>query len=98
MTATWTTQISESKWRRVRRELEDNGLVLPFTHGVAYNRKTGYTLTNKYDRESSQLEIRIAYPPANRFWTEVPLKLVHRLLNNLLDSVGETMDTTGLKQ
>ena len=82
MTATWTTQISESKWRRVRRELEDNGLVLPFTSGVAQNRKTGYTLTNKYDRESSRLEIKITYPGNHH-----PL-LIGACLDRLFDSSG----------
>ena len=62
MTAIWTTRISENKWQRVRRELEDNGLVLPFTQGVAQNRKTGYTMTNRYDSDKSQLEIKITYP------------------------------------
>ena len=66
MTAIWTTRISENKWRRVRRELEDNGLILPFTAGVAQNRKTGYMMMNRYDRDNSQLEIKITYPGYHR--------------------------------
>ena len=82
MTATWTTQISESKWRRVRRELEDNGLVLPFTAGVTQNRKTGYTMSNRYDQNISQLEIKITYPGDSE------LRLIAVLLNQLFDSSG----------
>lgn len=82
MTATWTTQISESKWKRVRRELEDNGLILPFTAGVAQNRKTGYTVSNRYDQFTSRLEIKITYPGEYH-----PFSL-SELLNRLFDSPG----------
>lgn len=82
MTATWTTQISESKWKRVRRELEDNGLVLPFTAGVVQNRKTGYTMINRYDRDTSLLEIKITYPGDPCFRYTV------MMLDRLFDSLG----------
>ena len=90
MIATWTTQISESKWRRVRRELEDNGLVLPFTAGVTQNRKTGYTMTNRYDPDKSQLEIKITYPGDHR-----PEELTH--LESFLQCLFEsnTLYTNG---
>ena len=86
MTATWTTHISESKWRRVRRELEDNGLVLPFTQGVAQNRNTSYVLTNKYDRDTSRLEIKITYPVILNVPFEASLVA---LLVRLFDSPGK---------
>jgi hypothetical protein len=82
VTATWITHISESKWRRVRRELEDNGLTLPFTAGVAQNRKTGYTVSNRYDRDISQLEIKITYPGDYH-----PLS-IGTCLDHLFDSSG----------
>ena len=91
MTAIWTTHISESKWRRVRRELEDNGLVLPFTGGVTQNRKTGYILKNRYDRNSSQLEITITYAAIlNRpFESEGHIAALEVLLVGLFDSRGK---------
>ncbi len=90
MTAIWTTQISESKWRRVKRELEDNGLVFPFTAGVAQNRKTGYTVTNRYDRDTSQLEIKITYPGDHR---PEELKHLESFLQRLFKS--QTLYTNG---
>ena len=83
MTAIWTTQISEAKWRRVRRELEDNGLILPFSGGVSHNRKTGYILTNNYDRETSTLRIQVTYPG------EISIIPVCILLSGLFESFGE---------
>lgn len=85
MTATWTSQISESKWRRVRRELEDNQLLMPFTNGVAQNRKTGYTFTSNYYTTTSQLVLRIAYPGPDE---EVYLRLVNHFLNTITESNG----------
>jgi hypothetical protein len=35
---------------------------MPFANGVAQNRKTGYTFSNKYDKNSSRLELKITYP------------------------------------
>ena len=80
MTVAWTTQISEAKWRRTRRELENNQLIMPFHSGVAQNRKTGYTFSNKYDRDSSRLELRITYPG------DVNLRDVSVFMEQLFDS------------
>jgi hypothetical protein len=85
VTAIWTSQISESKWRRVRRELEDNQLTMPFTSGVAHNRKTGYTFTSNYYINTSQLVLRITYPAPDE---EVSLHLVNRFLNTITESSG----------
>ena len=86
MTATWITTISERKWRTVRRELEDNGLILPFTSGVSHNRKTGYTITNNYYVNTSQLVIRVFYPGKIE-----DTKQLDSLFNNLFDSTGSLL-------
>ena len=86
MTATWTTHISESKWRRVRRELEDNGLILPFTQGVARNKKTGYMVTNKFDQDTGRLTIKVTYPEA------LNPSHVGSLLDSLIGSRGTLTD------
>lgn len=83
MTATWTTQILGPKWRRVRRELEDNGLVLPFTWGVAHNKETGYRMSSRYDRETSRLEIKIVYPGEHK---PKELRAVESFLQRLFES------------
>jgi len=84
VTLVWVTQIPDDKWRKVRAELEDNGISIPYTNGVVRNAKTGYTLLNRYQPETGLLEIKVSYQNG-RFSPEV----VSFLLGRLLDSPGE---------
>lgn len=86
MTATWTTHISEVKWTGLRRVLEENELFLPFHAGVTQNRKTGYTLSNRYDTATSQLTLVITYPGDANQGPSIREILV--CLNRMFDSNG----------
>lgn len=90
MTLTWIASISEQKWRQVKAKLDDNQLSLPFISGVAHNRKTGYTVTNSYYSNTSQLVIRI-FHPGDPVAMEKPVKT---LLDRLFETDGNVHSVT----
>ena len=82
MTVSWTTQISEDKWKRVRRELGTNGFALPFINGAVQNRKTGYTLRSSYNPDTSCLKLWVTYPGS------MDVVMVNDFLDSIFESEG----------
>lgn len=87
MTVVWSSQISETKWQRLRRELKANRLEIPFSSGMAQNRKTGYHLSSNYYTNTNQLVLRVSYPGSG--WDYARVLAVTILLDNLFDSNGK---------
>lgn len=76
--------MSPEKWFKVRKELEENQLTIPYTRGMAHNKKTGYALNSEYDESVSRLIIQVVYPGVpDQFEQQLAVKL-------FLDTIFET--------
>jgi len=84
-TITWSTLISPEDWHRLRLELVENGLPIPYSQGMAQNKKTGYRMSSRYDRPTpgfkvGRLTITVTTPE------EVPEEPVISFLNRLFNT------------
>jgi hypothetical protein len=81
-TITWSTLISPEDWYRLRLELVENGLPIPYSQGMAQNRKTGYQMSSRYDRPIPGFKVGrltlVVTPPE-----DVPAEPVVSFLNKL---------------
>lgn len=86
---TWGVCLSPSDWKRVRDELEENGVSLPAEKGAAYNPKTGYCLKSDYKPINGIGQLTLEFH--HSYFTESEesvrfLRFLDSFFNNLLEA------------
>lgn len=82
---TWSKLISPEDWRRLRLELGENQFSIPYSQGMAQNKKTGYRMSSRYDQPKPGFKVGrltlVVTPPEH-----VPAEPVISFLNRLFSS------------